>query len=121
MNEVETFTYDGINRLIGASNAYTAEYQYDEIGNILRKNEGPDTRTLQYDFQGPLASKPTNKGPVHAPSKVNNVPYQYDTNGNLIKDELREIEYDFENRPVSIRMLENLISPTSSPSASPLP
>lgn len=91
-SETENYAYDNLNRLLSANGPYDAKYEYNEIGNILFKKEGADTRTLTY----------SNQSPVHAPKAVNNVSYQYDANGNLTKDERREITYDYENRPTSM-------------------
>lgn len=109
--ETENFTYDYLSRLLGANTAYQANYSYDQIGNILTKVEGPDSRTLTYN----------SKQPVHAPKTVNDLPYQYDANGNLIKDELRDIVYDFENRPTSITVSGGLTTPTPTPTTIPGP
>lgn len=122
-DETENFTYDKLNRLLGAITAYQASYTYDEIGNILTKAEGPDSRTLDYR---PTSSTSPWK-PVHAPQKVTangiSTQYIYDYNGNLIKDELREIVYDFENRPVEMRVLGDITTPTPTitPAATPSP
>lgn len=106
--ETENFSYDKLNRLLGASTAYNASYTYDEIGNIRTKVEGADSRTLEY----------TNPLHVHAPNRVNGVEYLYDENGNLRQDELRTIVYDYENRPKEITMMT---TPTPTPTGGPTP
>jgi uncharacterized protein RhaS with RHS repeats len=115
-NDFEGFTYDRLNRLKGTQSpdpsialAYNASYSYDEIGNIISKVEGENNATL--DYAGP--------GPVHAPKTVNGIKYQYDDNGNLTRDELREITYDFENRPSSITVCTGCLSPTIPPLTTP--
>lgn len=116
-NETESFTYDGLNRLLSANSAYSANYSYDQIGRILSKTEGNNTKSFTYNTTSP----------IHAPKSVNGITYQYDANGNLIKDEAREITYDFENRPIAINVLggqatspiPNTPTPTPLPSAIP--
>ena len=88
------FSYDELNRLTGASGQYQAQYQYDLVGNMLRKVEGDSVLEMLY----------TDPAHVHAPKVVNGFEYRYDANGNLIEDEKRIIEYDYDNRPVRITM-----------------
>jgi YD repeat-containing protein len=96
-NQIETlestsFDYDFLNRLTSASGPYQANYAYDEVGNILTKNEGDLQLALEY-------ADPAHR---HAPSKVSDQNYVYDANGNLISDGKRTIIYNFDNRPVEI-------------------
>ncbi|NIM03413.1 hypothetical protein GTN66_04590, partial [bacterium] len=67
-------------------------YAYDEVGNILTKNEGDLQLALEY-------ADPAHR---HAPSRVNDENYVYDANGNLLADGKRTYAYNFDNRPVEI-------------------
>ena len=91
------FFYDDLNRLTGASGQYVAEYQYDLVGNMLKKVEGDSTLEMFY-------TDPTH---VHAPKVVNGFEYKYDANGNLIEDEKRCIEWNYDNMPIRIIMKQN--------------
>lgn len=91
-----TFTYDPLDRLTTASGYYSAEYEYDSVGNMLKKVEGDSFLTMLY----------TDPLHAHAPKVVNGFEYQYDANGNLIEDESRFIEWNYDNKPIKITMKE---------------
>jgi len=109
-SQSEHFSYDYLSRLTDASSphVYAAHYEYDNLNRMGIKNEGARQTTLGY----------TDSRPLHAPKSVNNFNYQYDANGNLTQDEAREnITYDFENRPVSMKMR----APSQTPTVTPAP
>ncbi|MFC2069798.1 RHS repeat domain-containing protein [Chloroflexota bacterium] len=88
-NQTETFGYDFLDRLTSVSGAYSISYTYNEIGNILSKG----CTSYSYDTTQP-----------HAVDTVDSTSYQYDNNGNMEyrSSDNRTIEWDAENRPVSI-------------------
>lgn len=86
--QVTTFTYDDLNRITSARGAYTANYLYSPIGNLLTKSEGGSSVRLTY----PAPGHP------YAPASVNAVGYTYDNNGNLHTDGRRIMTFDAENR-----------------------
>lgn len=88
------YTYDSLDRLKTASGPYSASYNYDVAGNMLSKNEGEETIAMQYN----------DPAHVHAPKVVNGFTYRYDANGNLIEDEKRLIEWDYDNKPKKITL-----------------
>jgi RHS repeat-associated protein/uncharacterized repeat protein (TIGR01451 family) len=84
---VTRYTYDGLHRLIGATDSmggvYT--YTYDAVGNRLSANEAGVSTVYTYDAANQLTS-------------VNGVPYTWDANGNLLNDGRRTFTYDAGNR-----------------------
>ncbi|CAG0936462.1 tRNA(Glu)-specific nuclease WapA [Thermoflexales bacterium] len=84
---VTRYTYDGLHRLIGASDStgrvYT--YTYDAVGNRLSANEPGFTAVYTYDAANQLTA-------------VNGVTYTWDANGNLLSDGQRTFTYDSGNR-----------------------
>jgi RHS repeat-associated protein len=85
-SENENFTYDFLDRLTGVSGAYTSSFSYDEIGNIVSKNG------VSYTY----GTKP------HAVTQVGSTSYSYDANGNMITRGSQGIDWDAENRPISV-------------------
>jgi RHS repeat-associated protein len=85
-----TFGYDELNRLTSAaSSAFgSLAYTYDPIGN-LKSKEGV---TYTYDPVKVHAVAATSDGRTYA----------YDANGNVRADGTRSIDYDDENRPLSV-------------------
>ena len=91
----QTFTYDGLERLITAVGTYgTLTYGYDQIGNLTSNSRNGGTYT--YPTSGSSSVRP------HAVSTAGGDTYAYDANGNMISGAGRTITYDYENRPVSI-------------------
>ena len=95
-NKTLEFTYDSLDRLKTASGFYSAAYDYDPVGNMLKKVEGDEILTMLY----------ADPAHAHAPKVVNGFEYKYDANGNLIEDEKRLIEWDYDNKPIRITMKE---------------
>jgi RHS repeat-associated protein len=97
------FAYDELDRLVSASGAYTATYDYNQIGNMTRKQEGGQDLDLRY--QNPVhvhavtLVRDRNTGPV--------ANLAYDLRGNLAVEGPNLYEYDMDNRLVSIRTAED--------------
>ena len=73
-----TFTYDDCDRLLSARGAFSTDYTYSVIGNVLTKREqGGTTTSLVY----PMAAGAAHP---HAPNTAGGVSYSYDLNGNTI-------------------------------------
>ncbi len=83
----QTFAYDGLDRLIAASQGATwgDTYQYDAWGNLLAKVRQPGTSVSE---ESSVTVDPHNRV----------VGYQYDLAGNLISDGVHTYTYDAENR-----------------------
>jgi RHS repeat-associated protein len=92
--ETETFGYDSLDRLTEASltDVYDLTYAYDEIGNITSVTNNLLSETDSYDY----GSQP------HAVTDVGETEYGYDDNGNMTTRGDQTIEWDAENRPVSV-------------------
>ncbi len=80
-NQVQTFTYDALNRLTSAStNAvgngqYSESYSYNPIGNLTSKS---DLGSYSYPPSGANSVRP------HAVTSVGGYSYSYDANGNML-------------------------------------
>jgi hypothetical protein len=74
-DDVETFTYDFLDRLTEVTGAYAESYSYDEIGNIETMRANATTRSYTYGGSQP-----------HAVTAITNpsVTYTYDDNGNML-------------------------------------
>ena len=111
----QAFVYDHLNRVTEVTGAYTASFNYDNIGNIITKNEGSDSVSLTYG-----SYDPNNISYYHRPQSITNngetSTMLYDEVGNLIKDHQNEYQYDFNNRMVQSTSLFD-----GFPAASPVP
>ncbi len=93
----QSFQYDALNRLIYAQGSYGAKfYQYDQIGNIIQK----DNLTFTYGQNG--------AGPHAVTSLSNGTTFQYDANGNMKKKTdangaVWDYLYDTENRLTEVK------------------
>lgn len=93
----QSFQYDALNRLIYAQGSYGAKfYQYDQIGNIIQK----DNLTFTYGQNG--------AGPHAVTSLSNGTTFQYDANGNMKKKTdangaVWGYLYDTENRLTEVK------------------
>jgi YD repeat-containing protein len=90
----QNFTYDPLSRLTEVTGAYTANFSYDDIGNIITKNEGGSSVTLSYS---------NNSGGFYHRPKTANIQgtqqsFQYDAIGNMTSDGTRTYDYDSNNR-----------------------
>jgi RHS repeat-associated protein len=86
--ETESFTYDFLDRLTGVSGPYSESFTYDEIGNITSRN-GVD---YNYDSTQP-----------HAVDSIDGFSsYTYDANGNMTTRGSQTIDWDVENRVISV-------------------
>ncbi|TAK63882.1 MAG: hypothetical protein EPO22_06265, partial [Dehalococcoidia bacterium] len=95
--ETLTFSYDGLNRLIGATGfagGLTSSYVYNSIGNMTTKQEGTSNLTLNYPNSGQGSVRP------HAVSTFGSplVTLTYDANGNLATQGSSSYAFDSENR-----------------------
>ncbi len=91
---VETFGYDGLNRLThSAVGERTDRYAYDGLGNITSKT-GVGTYTYGQNGAG-----------IHAVThtSIGDISYQYDANGNMISGDGRTLEYSTFDKPVQIQ------------------
>lgn len=97
-NDIQHFQYDELDRLIQASaegnSAYTQQFSYDAIGNILNKS---DVGAYSYNY----ADKP------HSVRAAGDITLQYDANGNMITRNKTggpniTVEYTPDNRPSRI-------------------
>lgn len=74
--------------LTGVSGPYTESYTYNEIGNIMSRNG------VSYTY-GDNAHK-------HAVTMVGTMNYTYDANGNMITRGSQTLNWDIENRLISV-------------------
>ncbi|MGO0309660.1 hypothetical protein ACTL6P_24290 [Endozoicomonas acroporae] len=91
---VETFDYDGLNRLTHSMvGERTERYAYDGLGNITSKT-GVGTYTYGQNGAG-----------IHAVThtSIGDISYQYDANGNMISGDGRTLEYSTFDKPVRIQ------------------
>jgi YD repeat-containing protein len=88
----QVLAYDGLDRLETAtSTAYgSLQFAYSPTGNILQK-EGV---SYQYSAIQPHRVTSTSDGGS----------FSYDANGNMIQDGQRKLSYDFDNRPLYVKM-----------------
>lgn len=95
--EIINYTYDSLSQLkevqVTSATSERYSYVYDEAGNMRVKNE-----------DNPITITYSNTHPIHAPKVVNGFAYRYDANGNLLEDEERVYEWDFDNKPIKITM-----------------
>ena len=90
----QSFLYDARDRLTqGTVGAVTRTYTYDAIGNMLSNSQ---VGTYTYPPSGPSSVRP------HAVTTAGPYTYTYDANGNLTTGANRTIEYDHDNRPITI-------------------
>ncbi len=90
-----SYSYDDLDRLLGASNAGNASYNqtftYD-IANNITYNSAVGTYTY------PLAGSAHPHAPLTAGSKA----FAYNANGDIVSDGSRTFAYDGENRPANV-------------------
>ncbi|TMO70331.1 RHS repeat domain-containing protein [Pseudoalteromonas aurantia] len=113
----ETFTYEGLNRLRTATNRYgtlsnTLNYCYDALGNMLKKGSTSACGVGSNDFSyGSSARNNANAGP-HAlleDLRINTArTFNYDNNGNVLKDGDREFSYSGFDKVTRIRQAGNM-------------
>jgi RHS repeat-associated protein len=98
------YTYDGLNRLTGASGAWSASFSYDAVGNLTSKTENGVQVTLAY----------TNTAHVHAPGAVSGRGLGYDSNGNMTtrwNNGIKYVqEYDATNHLSKVTSLTNVVT-----------
>lgn len=109
-NSTQEFKYDSLYRLIKASSSDgygTIKYQYDPIGNMIRKDDSL-TKNLEYGgvfgATGRIGRDPGDPAGPHALSKINITNnndteiVEYDQNGNMIKNNNINLSWDYKNR-----------------------
>lgn len=109
-NISEGFTYDNLHRLRTATTTGLASgnrvvnYDYDALGNITTKSDVSVTNGYQYGDNG---------GGVHAISQLSNSgsvsQYHYDSRGNTIVSDDRNISYTVQNNPKTIADSNNTV------------
>jgi RHS repeat-associated protein len=108
---LESFTYDDLQRLdtsekvwsVGATAPQSIDYDYDEIGNLVRKSDFGSV----YLYGNVDRSLGGNAGP-HAVRQVQLVgggvvDFNYDAAGNMISGRGRDVAFDVFNKPVRIQ------------------
>jgi RHS repeat-associated protein len=98
------YIYDNVYRLLNekrsGAHAYEITYEYDKVGNRMKKIIGADTTQYVYNNRDQL---------LHEILGTDTTSYDYDDNGNTIKKTagavVTDYEYDYDNR--LIQALEN--------------
>jgi RHS repeat-associated protein len=95
-NSVE---YDKLNQIIkeNLSDGTIINYEYDKVGNRIKKQVAKNGNTSVSSYTYNQADQLI---------ALNGLTYQYDNNGNLINDGLREYVYDQENQLVEVKDLQ---------------
>ncbi|MCJ8268085.1 MAG: hypothetical protein MJK04_01655, partial [Psychrosphaera sp.] len=97
------FTFDNFNRLLTATGYQDKTLTYDTNGNILTKSDVQGNQTYQY-ANGSTGS--------HALTRVGNLSYQYDANGNQTQafdgtTQTRDVTYSHFDKPTEIDAYTN--------------
>jgi len=103
------YDYDEVYRLLeeqrSGAHAYEIEYQYDAVGNRLKKFFDNDTTIYEYDERDQLLKE------ILGADTTN---YNYDQNGNTItqitQNDTTDYTYDFENRLIQADSSGTLLS-----------
>ena len=96
------YTYDRMNRLVGAvQDGEEEKYAYDLVGNRLKKESVQGTESYHYNVKNQL---------THIHNGGNTLRYLYDKQGNLLEEKgktrRKQYSYDAANRQVSIASAE---------------
>ena len=96
------YTYDRMNRLVGAvQDGKEEKYAYDLVGNRLKKESVQGTESYHYNAKNQL---------THIHNGENTLRYLYDKQGNLLEEQgktrRKQYSYDAANRQVSIASAE---------------
>ena len=110
----ELYQYDELQRLLSESRSwtgmtpappppqYTDQYAYDDLGNIITKDDYADLYTyghgITIDVAGPHAVVSVSKG------GVTKATFSYDPNGNLFAGAGRTITFDNVDRPIRVTL-----------------
>jgi len=90
----EDFSYDGLNRLVGASGRYgTIDYTYDRLGNRLTRTVKGETESYSY-FPGTSRLKEITGGDPRT--------FGYDENGNITRMGEMDFFYNMDNRLIRV-------------------
>jgi hypothetical protein len=73
LSQVQTFTYDALDRLRSVRGAYSEDYDYNAIGNITYTSR---LGNYVYPASGPTSARP------HAATAAGSNSYTYNNNGN---------------------------------------
>jgi RHS repeat-associated protein len=106
---VETYQYDDLHRLLGASRSWTGmtpgagttlgdNYAYDDLGNITSKSDYATGYTYG-------TSRITGAAGPHAVVSLSTgASFTYDPNGNLTHGDGRDVTFDSLDRPITVTM-----------------
>ena len=98
----QQFTYDSLQRVTKASDAFSSFYSYDDIGNILNKKEGSQTVALTYgSYTSGFYHRPQNSN-VSSGSGGSVSSFSYDAIGNMATDGDRNYIYDGDSRLIEV-------------------
>jgi RHS repeat-associated protein len=91
----QDFTYDALNRLVGATGRYgVTSYTYDKVGNRLTRGINSDTEVYSY-VPG------TNK--LESIAGPNPIAFSYDANGNTVSMGSKTLNYNDNNRLIRVQ------------------
>jgi RHS repeat-associated protein len=97
LSQVQTFTYDALDRLTSVRGAYSEDYAYNAIGNLVSK-----TGVGSYTYGAQSGSCPDGAlSKPHAVITAGSNTYCYDRNGNMVRRNIGStynLTYDVENR-----------------------
>lgn len=103
----QTFVYDHLNRLTGATGPYgaggaqaTLTYAYNRIGNMTCNSQISPCSDISPNYTYPVSG--ANSVRPHAVTGAGSYTYTYDPNGNMLTGAGRTFAYDAENRLASI-------------------
>ena len=98
-DQSQTFSYDGLNRLLRAQGTYgQIDYGYDSIGNLVSKSSTAAEPALNL---GVMRYGENGAGP-HALTSAGGVDYLYDANGNLVRKGDTVYQWNVLNQLVSV-------------------
>jgi len=96
----QSFAYDVLKRLTSVAGAYQASYTYDDLDNIMTKNEGGQQVALKYgDVNSGYYHRPQVASVTSLESRQENK-LAYDVLGNLTNYQDSQYIYDTENRMI---------------------
>jgi RHS repeat-associated protein len=111
----QTFTYDWLNRVIGATEGrWGQSFQYDPWGNLT----GKTTTKGSMNSVG-LQIGNSNRVTTISYNNLAGIPFTYDANGNLNADDMRGYTYDEENRIIALGISPGVLTGAASYSYDP--
>ncbi len=99
-----TMTYDGLQRLLTATDPFGASsFKYDALGNLRQKRLGSRTVNVNYASNNRVSSASSNSGGIStATSGAFSSNYQYDSRGNTTHSGRLGFTYDTADQPTRI-------------------